>query len=56
MLAAERRNHIVRLLSSTGTVTVSQLSDEFGVTAETIRRIWTFWNKKTCSGAYMAER
>lgn len=38
MLAAERRNRIVRLLSSTGTVTVSQLSDEFGVTAETIRR------------------
>ena len=38
MLAAERRNRIVRLLSSTGTVTVSQLRDEFGVTAETIRR------------------
>ncbi len=38
MLALERRNEILKLFQKTQTVTVSELSQQFGVTVETIRR------------------
>ena len=38
MLAIERRNTILARLQSEGKVIVAELSQEFGVTEETIRR------------------
>ena len=40
MLVLERRQQIVQLLEKQGSVRVSALAANYGVTEETIRRIW----------------
>ena len=61
MLAAERRNRILTKLTLTGKVIVSELSEEFGVTEETIRRDLEKLDEeglahKTYGGAVSAKR
>ena len=46
MLAIERRNRILAKLTMEGKVLVSDLSREFGVTEETIRRDWKSSKRK----------
>lgn len=58
MLAVERRKVILEKLQETGSVTVSDLSDEFSVSEETIRRDLTRMEdegllKKTYGGAFI---
>ncbi len=46
MLAAERRNRILEKLQEEKRVVVSELSQEYKVSEETIRRIWKSWKRK----------
>ena len=55
MLPIDRRNYIKNILAEKKSVTVSELSKEFNVTEETIRRDLNLLEKKVYLYAHMGE-